>query len=202
MGRNGPKGLDECAAIQNWLWTGVAGEHYWTGENGATEFSVLQNGIERGRCPVGAGRCELYLAVDRADDVIGYVYFSYAADRLVVWNNSPAQWMPLRGVAINNYAIPGGPYGLTLDDPALYGQTIKPVANLGRLAPGQCVLFTAANPAVSAPPEPCDVIARLAIGPDLIFWAADFGVITPADGQEHTCPAASQDGLRLCILPG
>jgi hypothetical protein len=202
VGRNGPKGLDECAVIQNWLWTGAAGEHFWTGENGATQFSVIQNGIERGRCTIGAGRCELYLAVDQAADVTGYLYFSYAADRLVVWNNSPDQWMALRGVAINNYAIPGGPYGLTLDDPALYGQTVNPVADLSRLAPGQCLLFTAANPGVSAPPERCTVIASLAVAPDLIFWAADFGVIDPATGQERTCAAASPDGLRLCILPG
>ena len=200
--RNGPKGLDECAAIQNWLWTGVAGEHFWTGTNGATQFSVVQNGIERGQCPTGTGRCELYLAVDSADDVTGYLYFSYAADRLVVWNNSPDRWMPLRGAGIKNYAIPGGPFDLALDDPAVYGRNANPVANLGRLAPGQCLLFTAANPAVSAPPEDCNVVARLAIGPDLIFWAADFGVIRPVDEQERTCPAASPDGLRLCILPG
>ena len=50
VGRNGPKGLDECAAIQNWLWTGVAGEHFWTGTNGAT----LQRRPETGSSGGGA----------------------------------------------------------------------------------------------------------------------------------------------------
>jgi len=202
VGRNSPENLDECAAIQKWLWTGIDGEHFWTGDNGATQFNVVQNGVERGVCQVGAGRCELYLPVGQIDDVTGFLTFSYAADRLVVWNNTPDRWMPLGGVVLNNYAIEGGPYTLGLDDPTLYGRNLSPVATLSRLAPGQCILFTAASPEVSAPPESCDVIASLAIDPALIFWAADFGVISPVDGQERTCPAASPDGLRLCILPG
>mgnify|MGYP003396994430 CR=1 FL=1 len=46
----------------------------------------------------------------------------------------------------------------------------------------------------------CDVIARLDISPDLIFWSKSFDMDSLTDGQRRTCPAAN-DGLTLCIMP-
>ena len=131
----------------------------------------------------------------------GYLYFSYAADRLVVWNNSPDRWMPLRGVGIKNYAIPA--VRLTWRWTIRRSMAATPTRWRTWAASRRGSVSCSWPPTRRcAPPEDCNVVARLAIGPDLIFWAADFGVIRPVDEQEHTCPAASPDGLRLCILPG
>jgi hypothetical protein len=44
------------------------------------------------------------------------------------------------------------------------------------------------------------VIARLDIGPTVIFWDADSGVGS-SDGQPRTCPAAVAGRLTLCVMP-
>lgn len=200
VGRNGPKGLDECQYIQNWLWTGNGAEHFWTGANGVTRFNVVQDGVERAVCEIAARRCEFYLAAGEAGEVTDYVYFAYTTDRLIIHNPSPDRWMPLRGVVLQNYFAPGGPYAVPISDPTLYSSR-SPVASLERLAPGQCILFTDATVSVTAPPERCDVIAELAIGPELLFWAGDFGIVSPISGEERTCPARTADHLTLCVMP-
>jgi hypothetical protein len=79
--------------------------------------------------------------------------------------------------------------------------TIKnPVARPGQLAPGQCVLFTDGSPDGNTPPQPCDVVARLDIGPALIFWGAAFDM-EGNGGERHTCPAGVAGSTTLCIMP-
>ncbi|MBZ0278783.1 MAG: PASTA domain-containing protein [Anaerolineae bacterium] len=203
VGRNGPKGLDECSTIQNWLVTNNAGEHFWTGAGGVTQFSISQNGVERAVCPVAnPGRCEFYLSGGgAAGDSTEYVYFAYTTDRLAVINTSTDQWMPLAGFQVlNNFAPPYGA-GVNLADPSLFGGSISPVANVEQLAPGQCIFFTNSSPTQDAPPQPCDVIARLNVGASVIFWGAAFDVNSVTDDLPHSCPAAVEGRLTLCIMP-
>ncbi|MCB9452936.1 MAG: PASTA domain-containing protein [Anaerolineaceae bacterium] len=203
VGRNGPKGLDECSSIQNWLVTNNAGEHFWTGEGGVTQFNVMQNGVQRAVCPVAnPGRCEFYLAGGgAAGDATEYVFFAYTTDRLAIINTSTDQWMPLEGFAVRNNFAP--PYGATVNvaDPSLFGRNVSPVANAQLLAPGQCIFFTNGSPTQDTPPQPCDVIARLDIGASVIFWGADFDVESLTDDLPHSCPAATAGQLTLCIMP-
>ena len=201
--RTGPKDLNECPFIEHWLATTQSSRHFWTGAGGTTQFSVLQNGIERGVCMVtNPGRCEVYLPGNDAgfEDVTEYVYIVYSQDRLAIINNTNDHWMPLSGlVLLNNFVEPRG-QAITLSDAALYGDHLNPAADLRRLAPGQCILFTN-NPETQSPPQPCDVIAWLAINPSLIFWGADFPVDSVSDNLNHTCPAAKPDQMVLCIMP-
>jgi hypothetical protein len=205
VGRNGPKGLDECAAIQNWLVTTNAGEHFWTGAGGTTRFSLSQHGVERAVCPVAnPGRCEFYLSGGSAGaDVTEFVYFAYTVDRLAVINTSTDQWMGLAGFNVYNYnpaiAIPGA--GVHLGDRSLYTDFLMPVASVTRLAPGQCVFFTNSAPERETPPQPCDVIARLDIGASVIFWAAAFEMDSQVDDQRRSCPAAAEGRLTICVMP-
>lgn len=202
VGRNGPKGLDECGTIQNWLVTTQGSEHFWTGAGGRTRFTIIQNGIERGVCPVAnPGRCEIYLATGSAAvEVVDYVYFAYMTDRLAIINTSTDKWMPLRNLIVrNNYVRPFGAV-INVSDPSLFGNP-QTVANIQRLAPGQCLLFTNSSSEAQTPPQPCDVIAKLDVGPSVIFWAADFPVESTTDDGERTCPAAAPDRLTLCIMP-
>ncbi len=203
IGRNGPKGLDECSTIQNWLVTNNTGEHFWTGAGGVTRFSIIQDSVERAVCPVAnPGRCEFYLSGGgAAGDTAEYVYFAYTTDRLAVINTSTDQWLPLEGFLVrNNFAPPLGA-AVNLADPSLFGANISPVASTRLLAPGQCIFFTNGSPAEDEPPQPCDVVARLDIGASVIFWGAAFDVESLTDDLPHSCPAATEGRLTLCIMP-
>ncbi len=202
VGRNGPKGLDECQYIEHWLATTNNAEHFWTGEGGTTQFSVNQNGIERALCPVAnPGRCEFYLPSAGAQDVTGFVYLVYTQDRLAIINNTDDRWMPLGGLRfLNNYVEPRGA-AINPADSSLYGSNRNPAADLQRLAPGQCILFTNSSPDSQTPPQACDVVAQLNVGPSVIFWAADFPVDGVTDNLDHACPAATSEGMTLCIMP-
>ncbi|MEZ4670780.1 MAG: PASTA domain-containing protein [Anaerolineae bacterium] len=201
VGRNGPKGLDECSAIQNWLVTTNPGEHFWTGAGGTTRFAVSQNGIQRALCAVGnPGRCEFYLSSGSSGETTEYVYLAYKADQLAIINQSTDRWMMLNGYTIYNNNVPQNALPVTIADPTLYGGNINPVARLNQLAPGQCILFTNATPGSDVPPQPCDVIAQLGISPQLIFWGASFDMNSITGGQ-HSCPAATAGRLTICVMP-
>ena len=201
VGRNGPKGLDECSTIQNWLVTTNAAEHFWTGEGGTTQFNVLQNGVPRATCPVAnPGRCEFYLSGSgAASDATDYVYFAYTSDRLAVINQSTDKWMALDGFyVVNNFAeTKGAP--VYMGDPTLYTKHPPDVETVTRLAPGQCILYNRGT-GTNSPPQPCEVIAWLDIAPIAIFWGTDFGVMS-SDGEQRTCPMPSAGRLTICVMP-
>lgn len=203
VGRNGPKALDECSTIQNWLVTNDNHEHFWTGAGGTTQFAVIQNDIQRAVCKVGnPGRCEMFLAGGNivAGETTDYVYFAYLVDRLAIINTATDKWMPIGNLVVRNNAVQ--PFGavVNLGDADLFGNP-QIVGRIGRLAPGQCLLFTNSSDVAQMPPQPCDVIAKLDIGPNVIFWAADFPVESTSQEGERTCPAAVPDRLTLCIMP-
>jgi hypothetical protein len=202
--------IEGCAGIQNWL--AVANnpsEQFWTGLNGVTRFAVIQDGAPRAVCeaaPPGSGprQCWFYSPVGISDDLTEYVYFAYTPTRLIIFNRSEDRWMPLRDTAVLNnnpiLAQPGA--GVPIGDPALYASR-SPVADVSRLAPGQCALFTKGAGADDTLdlPQACDVVARLDVNPDLIFWSAPFTVKSATNGQQHTCAAATEGRLTLCIMP-
>ena len=202
LNRNGPKGLDECDYIEHWLTTTNGAEHFWTGAGGTTQFSVTQSGIERAVCPVAnPGRCDFYVPAASAGDITEYVYVAYTSDRLAIINNSEDKWMPLAGFKFsNNNAQPRGAT-IAPATPSIFGSNLNPAANLDRLAPGQCIFFTDSSPEAQTPPQPCDVVARLDVGPSVIFWGAEFPVDSVSDDQPHSCPVAQPGRLILCILP-
>ncbi|MAS37140.1 MAG: hypothetical protein CL610_24280 [Anaerolineaceae bacterium] len=203
LNRNGPKGLDECDYIEHWLTTTNGGEHFWTGAGGTSQFAILQNGIERAVCPVAnPGRCEFYLpGGGSGGDATEHIYFAYTPDRLAVINNTEDRWMPLSGLRVLNNFAPTRGAEVEIANPSLFGGNLNPVANVQQLAPGQCIFFTNSAEGVDTPPQPCDVIARLDVGPSVIFWGADFPVESVTDDQPHTCPVATPGQLTLCIMP-
>ena len=201
IGRNGPKGLEECAVIQNWLVTTNPAEHFWTGAGGTTRFAITQNGIQRMTCPVAnPGRCEFYLSGGNGGETTEYIYFAYTAERLAIINQSADRWMVLAGFTVYNNFVPQAGLPISIADPALYGGNVNPVARVGQLAPGQCILFTNSAPDSGTPPQPCDVIARLDINPQLIFWGAAFDM-EGQNGQKHNCPAATTGRMTVCVMP-
>lgn len=204
VGRNGPKGLDECGTIQNWLVTTNPGEHFWTGEGGTTHFNLTQNGVQRADCPVAnPGRCAFYLSGGTGGDSTAYIYFAYTSDRLAVINQSSDQWMALNGFNLFNYntpvATPGAGAPIPLGDRSLY-QIRNPAARVGQLAPGQCLLFTKGADVPLQAPQPCQVIASLGIDPSLIFWSLAFEMDS-SDGERRSCPAAIDGRITVCVMP-
>jgi hypothetical protein len=203
-----PQRPAECVGIQRWLSTVNAGVHFWTGLNGVTRFNVVYDGVERAVCEgaapgQGSKQCAFYLPIEAgAGDVTAYIYLAYVTDRLIVLNQSGDKWMPLAQTIIHNYnpnvSVPGA--GVNVGDPALF-HSPQIVADIRQLAPGQCLLFTNGSPDASSPPQPCNVVARLDINAQLIFWAAEFEVESVTDGQRHKCPAATADKMTICVVP-
>ena len=202
VGRNGPKGLDECRLIQTWRVTTNPAEHFWTGSGGTTQFSLSKAGEQVVTCDVAnPGRCDFYLPTGvRGGESTEYVYFAYTSDQLAIINTSDDRWMDLNGLSvINNFAQPLGAT-VAVGNPSLFGNP-SIVADIRRLAPGQCLLFTNSSPQSDAPPQPCDPIARLNIAPNLIFWGAAFEVDSVTSERNHACPAGAADRLILCVMP-
>ena len=50
VSRNGPKEIDGCSFIQNWMTTTRADAHFWISAGGATRFAVAQDGTVRAAC--------------------------------------------------------------------------------------------------------------------------------------------------------
>jgi hypothetical protein len=212
ISRNGPKGLDDCQFIQNWLTTNNTGEHFWTQANGVQRFAVLEEGIERATCPaapVGSQdnplRCEFFYAGAGAGaDVTNYLYFAYTPDAIVIINQSNDKWMPTDRTTIFNFnpgiSNPGAPL-IFGDTNLLREEFTTGFGDVTRLAPGQCIMFSTNHPEGTKSPQPCNVIAQRDLSPQIAFWLADFEIESATDGQRHTCPAASAGRPTLCILP-
>jgi hypothetical protein len=203
VGRNGPKGLDECAAIQTWLVTRSTAQHVWTGRGGTSSFTVSQGGVQRAVCQVAVpGRCDFYLDAAGANgDATSFIHFEYNPDWLIVHNTSTDAWMPLAGFTVFNNAAAQQGAAFPLDDATLYPNR-SPVASVGQLAPGQCILFLSGAPALPAsnPPD-CQVIAQLSVGVEVRFWAAAFDFDSLTDGRRRSCPAADPARITVCIMP-
>lgn len=206
--RTGPERPEECTGVQRWLSTINTSVHFWTDLNGVTRFNVVYNGVELTVCEAavqGAGQkeCAFFLPIGTAGgEATGHVFLAYTTDRLIVLNQSDDKWMPVDQTTIRNFnpnvLVRGA--ALTIGDATLFNNA-NPVADVTRLAPGQCLMFTNSSPNVESPPQPCDVIARLDVNPSLIFWAADFEVDSATDDQRHTCPAATANKLTICVMP-
>jgi hypothetical protein len=205
--RTGPDRPPGCEGVQNWRSTANSGAHFWTDSNGVTQFRVLQDGLERALCPgavqgEGMKQCAFYVATNAASsDVTPYIYLAYTAESLVVLNQSTDLWMPVGNTTAINYnpTLPNPGHALTIGEPALFGNP-DIVGDIRRLAPGQCLLFTHSDPADS-PPQDCFVVARLDIDPAVIFWAADFEIVSATDGKAHKCLGATAGKLTICVMP-
>lgn len=205
ISRQGPATVPECANIQVWYSTTNQTLHFWRSAPGSTQFTFTKGGVQVGICDSVAPdaqpmRCDIYLAESAQDDLTDYLYFAYTTDQLIIRNNSQDEWMPLSDVnLINNLpAVKGQTFAL--GEGKNY-PTRAAVGRVDKLAPNQCLWFTNGNSAITAPPQPCDVMARLDIGASLIFWASDFGVDGVLDDKPHICPKATPGKLTICAMP-
>ncbi len=199
--RNAPKEQPECSESIYWLaLVNDRSVHFWTTTNAVAKFAVLQNGIQRAVCdaaPPGTQdnpyRCAMYLPVATSDsDVTEYLYFVYNTDGLLIRNRADNAWMPLADLTITNTQ------NISDTIPSLLAATtVDAIYDLNRLAPNQCLHFTAGGSATA--PEACDVIATAT--PANLFWQTGFSFISATDGKSRSCPAAQAGKLTLCILP-
>jgi hypothetical protein len=204
ISRNGPKQLPECRFIQNWLTTGNAGDHFWTSTSGARSFRVVQDDTERAVCPAAPpnsqdspSECRFYVPTGGRSDVTAYIYMAYETNRLAVLNNSADRWMPVNSVRVANRAPDPGPFGAEFRiNAALFGRP-DIVARVNRLAPKQCLLFTADG--TVDPPQPCDVIAVYAVEPEHRWWMSEFDIV--GDNGARTCAGATAGKLTICVMP-
>src|SRR5690606_18737645 len=114
-------------------------------------------------------------------------------DRFTVINTSASAWMPLTETPIYNFnpqvTTPG--VSVMLGDPALF-RNPDTVADITRLAPGQCVMLTLTPLTNAEPPEDCWLIAQRDLDPSVAFWLAPFELESPLSLEGRaTCPAAT-----------
>jgi hypothetical protein len=207
VNRNGPKSLPECERIQNWLVTTRGKEHFWIPANGVTQFAVTFQGAERGVCNAAPPNsqdqpvtCELYIPSGGQGDVAEYVYFVYNTKRFIAMNPSEDRWGRFNRTIFSthpNQQQLGASF--RLGDPALFGNP-DIVADIGRLAPQQCLLLKDENVASEPLPQTCDVIAQLDLPADQLFWLSSFE-IEAEDKKRYTCPAAVEGKRTICVMP-
>jgi hypothetical protein len=199
--RNAPKEQPECTESMYWLaLVNDRSVHFWTTTNAVAKFAVLQNGIQRAICdaaPPGTQdapyRCAMYLPTATTDsDVTPYLYFVYTPDSLIIRNRAEDAWMPLADLTITNAQ------NISDTIPSLLAATtVDAIYDLNRLAPNQCLHFTAGGGTTT--PEACNVIATAT--PTNLFWQTGFSFISTTDGKSRSCPPAQAGKLTLCILP-
>lgn len=185
-------------------------EYFWTETSGATEFAIIENGIERTTCPVASAGtedaplyCDFYLAgggvgYDDAD----YMYLVYSDKAMAIINTSEDQWMPTDqtlfynhnpGLAIRDVA------GILGDTEVLREEHHVGLGEVTRLAPNQCLVFTVQGSGVNESPEPCDVVAQRALSGDVVVWLTDFEAESRFDGSIVICPDSITGELIRCV---
>ena len=178
--RNGPKGLEDCRLIQNFIAHTTPDEHFWTQANSVQSFVILENGLERANCsaaPNGSQdnplECDFYLGgANSATTVTFYLYFAYTTDAIVIINQSNDKWMPTDRTAIFNFNPGVGEEGIEFifGDRALFENEETVIGDITQLAPGQCIMLTANHPnGMATPPQPCNIIAQRDYRPKLHF---------------------------------
>ncbi len=194
-----------------WLTTNNVNEHFWTQNAGVNQFIVVSDGLPQVTCPAAPLNsentptvCELVVNVaGTSTPATEYIYFAYTTDRLAIINTSDDSWMPLTSAPIYNFnpqATPPGS-GFIPGNPALFGNA-DIVADVSRLAPGQCVLFFADAVDDANPPDECDVIALQTLSADQVFWLTPFERDSPFENTTRsTCPPATEGRLTICVIP-
>jgi hypothetical protein len=195
VGRNGAKAIDECGSI-SWLTTNDSAQHFWTGANGATQFAVLQDGVQRGVCPiVNPGRCQFFLAAAAQAESTEYVYLAYTREQFLIFNQSADKWMALGDVKFGNE---------TENSPLVVESLFMSPSGIGnytQLAPGQCIMYTNQLNGPFDPLQSCDVIGVAFLNQDPFFADQGFSILSATDALSHRCPGATEGRLTVCILP-
>jgi hypothetical protein len=193
VARLASKEVAGCSAIL-WMTAANRSQHFWTHTSGATQFSVIQDGVVRATCPVAqAGsqdapqRCDIVFDVNYPDEQIDYVYIAYTIDRLIIHNQTVDRWMSLNETRLRDSS------GRDLDLSSM--DVLNESAGQTRLAPGECILFAAQ--ANAQPPEPCRVISQILT--DTIYWLESFSVIG-RDEIPRVCEAAEEGALVICVM--
>jgi hypothetical protein len=205
VGRSSGKGLDQCGEVKPWITSNDTTEHFWTGPNQDDTFTVLQNGAPRGECPKSRVAGEVlscpfnWAANDDNDGYTPYIYLIYTPTQFQIWNNSKDEWMPLRGIQLESETKSSGP--LVPRDRTRFDNHESILADLGRLAPNQCIYYTSASANGSKLLQACDEVARVSLPAEGYVWTADFDVLSNSLAAPATCPAAEAGRLTVCIVP-
>ncbi len=203
VARGEAKNVAGCGSVF-WLTSNNTTEHFWTQAAGAERFDVVQDGTAVATCDAAAVNsqdvpvtCEFFVLAGRGGRLnTPYLYFAYTPDSFAVVNTSDDSWMRLDTTPIE---IPG--LRLSVGDPALYGNP-DIVADIRRLAPGQCLLLTLSAETGTSTPEPCSVIAQHVVSQAQAFWTVPFELLPASRPDEHlTCPAATEGHVTLCVMP-
>lgn len=201
--RNGPKAIDECETIQNWLTTTDTSAHFWTTTSGVTEFNIVQNGSVRATCPAAPSesqdqplRCAFYMDGTAAEEVAPFLYMAYTTDGWIVHNNTEERWMSLENVF---FSVTENAQGNEFTNAATDNPD-RLLSDIQYLAPDQC-LFAHAEGFEGEPPEDCTVVAEFTLAPTDAFWLRDLWVTSATDVQQRNCPPATPESLTICILP-
>lgn len=210
ISRREPKPINGCDSIF-WLTTNNPNNHFWTQTSGVTQFTVTQNGQVLATCdaaPVNSQNspteCEFFVVNTAVTaDNTPYIYFAYTQDRFTVINTSQSAWMPLTETPIYNFNPQLSNLGvsLSLGDATLF-RNPDTVADVNRLAPGQCLMLTIAPLTNADTPQDCWLIAQRELDPSVAFWLAAFELDSPQSlTGRATCPAADEERLIQCVMP-
>lgn len=199
-----PKDVEGCSESIYWLTTNDPTEHFWTQTAGSGPFQVVQNGVVLASCEAAPPNsqasplvCEFFVTTGTfANPTTDYVVFTYTTEQFIAYNTSPQAWMPLDGTRIQ---IPG--LEVRPGDPVLFGNP-DIVADVRRLAPGQCSMLVLSGTGDVVPVEDCDLIVRAEVAQASAFWTVPFEVLPATRPDERlSCPAATPGRTTVCVMP-
>ncbi|MEQ8675394.1 MAG: PASTA domain-containing protein [Aggregatilineales bacterium] len=205
VGRTGSKDVDGCTESTLWLTTNDTNQHFWTGTNGATQFNVIQNGVERGLCTISVpGTCSFFLESSGSLETTSYLYIAYTdQNSWTIYNNSENLWMSLRGVFFSpTDGIQGGE--VLADSVSASDFPDRVVGDVTLLAPNQCIFLKEEASEATDPPISCDTVASYTFptGTPLTDLTTPLYITASSDGEQRSCPPFTEGRLTVCILPG
>lgn len=208
VSRGEPKDVAGCQSIQRWQTTNNPADHFWTAANGVESFVVLYEDAEMAICdaaPRGSqdnpSTCQLFLPAIGGNNVAPYVQFSYTPETFLVVNSTDDSWMRTNRSVIHNANPRSGRLGtsFTVGDRNLFTDMLD-IANVRKLAPGQCIQYGIEGAMETDLPEDCDLIGTVELPEQQRFWLYDFD-LESSDGKRRTCNAAQIGVLTRCLLP-
>jgi hypothetical protein len=200
--------MPDCSFIQNWLTTNDRSDHFWTQTSGSRRFAVLEAEVERSVCPAAPPNsqdspitCTFYLPASGQSEFTPFIYMAYDAENLIIYNRSEAQWMQINQTTFYNLLPTPGVLGANFRINARLLGDPQTVARIGRLAPGQCILFTTEGAfGGPVPPQACFPIVTYTLPAAEAFWMQNFEV-EGQDAKRRVCNAVTPDRLTVCIMP-
>jgi hypothetical protein len=144
---------------------------------------------------IDPGTCNIYLPQGDDPERTNYLTIQYRTNHFDIRNETTDHWMYLS----NFVGISRDGKSFNLDTTQNMTTGDVPWAG-GRLAPGQCVIYSELD-VNSLPPFDCTVVGYIRLTKGASFWLNGFTAGNTFNGRRAICPAPRPGLLTICVVP-